>query len=252
MSLQQIETTAFHPLSFENKPVRVVTRDDEPWFVATDVCRVLDLENSRQVVRVLDEDEKGVHNLDTLGGVQPLTIVSEPGLYKLLGRSRKPEAKRFDRWVRHEVLPSIRKTGSYSAPLTPNQIMAQAVLIAERTMKEQAEQIAVLAPKAEAHDRIADAEGAICITDAAKALGVRPKDLFRWMSANGWIYRRAGGATWLGYSARTNAGDLTHVVTTKPINGEERIFERVLVTAKGLTRLAKLGPISPAGALRLN
>lgn len=128
-------------------------------------------------------------------------------------------------------------------PVTREQIMASALLLADQTMKEQAEQIATLAPKAEALDRIASADGSLSITEAAKALQVRPKDLFDFLSTNGWTYRRAGSGTWLGYQTRTNAGDLAHRVNTiLQADGTERIVERVKVTPRGLAKLAKLMP----------
>lgn len=101
---------------FENSAfgnVRVIMRDGEPWFVAKDVCEILELGNPRSSVALLDDDEKGVHTMDTLGGPQAMVIISESGLYALIFRSRKPEAKAFSRWVRQEILPSIRKTGAY-------------------------------------------------------------------------------------------------------------------------------------------
>lgn len=101
---------------FENSEfgaVRVVDVNGEPWFVARDVCECLELGNPRTSIALLDEDEKGVHTMDTPGGQQKMSIVSEAGLYSLILRSRKPEAKAFKRWITHEVLPSIRKTGGY-------------------------------------------------------------------------------------------------------------------------------------------
>ncbi len=92
-------------------PSRAVTLEGEPWFVAADVCRALGLGNSSMAVSKLDEDEKGISLIDTLGGEQKLGIVNEPGLYALVLSSRKPEAKAFKRWITHEVIPSIRKTG---------------------------------------------------------------------------------------------------------------------------------------------
>lgn len=94
---------------YAKKPVRTVMKGVEPWFVAKDVCDVLGLTNSREALSSLDEDEKGVSNTDTLGGKQEIAIVSEPGLYKLIFRSRKDTAKAFTRWVTHEVLPSLRR-----------------------------------------------------------------------------------------------------------------------------------------------
>lgn len=94
---------------------QLASADGDPLFVAKDVCEALGLSNSRDALLKLDADEKGVALTDTPGGQQQLQVVTEPGLYKLIARSRKPEAKAFDRWVRHEVLPTIRKTGGYQA-----------------------------------------------------------------------------------------------------------------------------------------
>jgi len=98
---------------FGSYPIRVTGTYEDPWFVASDVCECLGISNSRDAVSKLDEDEKGVASTDTLGGVQETLIVNESGLYGLIFASRKPEAKEFKRWVRKEVLPSIRLTGGY-------------------------------------------------------------------------------------------------------------------------------------------
>lgn len=108
------------PFLFETHTVRVVMRDGEPWFVARDVCDALGYEHVPHAMRMLDDDEKGIHILDTLGGQQKASIVSESGLFTLVLRSRKPEARKFFKWVTGKVLPSIRKTGGYGpAPAAP-------------------------------------------------------------------------------------------------------------------------------------
>jgi anti-repressor protein len=104
------------PKIFEHEKfgqLRIVDQNGEPWFVAADVCQALDLGNPRSSIALLDDDEKGVHTMDTPGGKQEISIISESGLYSLVLRSRKPEAKKFKRWITHEVLPSIRKHGAY-------------------------------------------------------------------------------------------------------------------------------------------
>ncbi|QXZ14023.1 Bro-N domain-containing protein [Pseudomonas sp. AO-1] len=109
---------------FETLPVRIDTGEDgETWFVATDVCRVLEIANPSDAYSRLDDDEKGTRNVRTLGGPQQVVMINEAGLYSLVLSSRKPQAKRFKRWVTHDVLPSLRKTGSYSLSekLTVNQ-----------------------------------------------------------------------------------------------------------------------------------
>lgn len=117
--------------------VRVVEHEGQPWFVAKDVCDNLGLDTSN-LSKMLDEDEKGTYSIRTPGGPQEMSIISEPGLYSLVLRSRKPEAKRFKRWIVHEVIPSIRKTGGYmltKADDTPEAIMARAVLVAQDTIE---------------------------------------------------------------------------------------------------------------------
>lgn len=104
------------PFNFEDHAVRVITQDAQPWFVLSDVCDVLDLGSPHKTAERLDEDEKGRTTIPTLGGPQEMNIINESGLYNLIFTSRKPEAKRFRKWVTGEVLPSIRKTGSYAMP----------------------------------------------------------------------------------------------------------------------------------------
>ena len=109
--------------------VRLINRDGEPWFVAVDVCRALGLSNASETVRGLDDDEKGISSTETLGGYQEVVVVSESGLYALIFKSRKPHAIRFRKWVTSEVLPSIRRTGSYGqAPVIPPVVPASLAL----------------------------------------------------------------------------------------------------------------------------
>lgn len=230
--------------AFDGHPVRVVVREGEPWFVLTDVCKVLQHSNPSVAAARLDDDEKGVATVYTLGGDQQVTVINESGLYSLVLTSRKAEAKAFKRWVTHEVLPAIRKTGGYMvAPPeeTPEELALRALTVLQATVELQKAKLADVAPKAAALDRIAThSDGAMCITDAAKHLQVRPKDLFDFLRAEGWIYRRAGGKAWLAYQPKLAAGLLEHKVTTVTTSdGNEKMAERVLVTAKGLTRLAR-------------
>ena len=95
--------------------VRTVILNGEIWFVAADVCRALELSDTHKAVDRLDDDEKGTNSIPTLGGPQDMLTVNEPGLYALILGSRKPEARAFKRWITHEVLPQIRRTGAYVA-----------------------------------------------------------------------------------------------------------------------------------------
>ncbi|GBR08874.1 BRO-N domain-containing protein [Acetobacter oeni] len=106
--------TGLIPFAFEDAPVRATLRDGEPWFVLADVCVVLEISKHRDAASRMDDDERGSVIVDTPGGPQQTTIINESGLYTLILTSRKPEAKRFRKWVTSEVLPSIRKTGGYA------------------------------------------------------------------------------------------------------------------------------------------
>ena len=128
---------------FENSDfgkVRVVERDGEPWFVAADVCNVLDLSNPTIAVSRLDEDERAKFSLGRQGDV---TIVNEPGLYTLVLGSRKPEAKVFKRWITHEVIPIIRKTGAYSTRKPDSYMIDDPIARAQRWIEETQGRLAV-------------------------------------------------------------------------------------------------------------
>lgn len=162
--------------TFENADfgaIRVSTVEGEPWFVAKDVCDALGISKYRDAVSRLDDDERGSVLVDTLGGAQETSTVSEPGLYKLIMRSRKPEAKAFQRWVTHEVLPAIRRTGGYIAAKqdeTPEQIMARAVIVAQDTIERQKRQLDELKPKAMFADAVAASDGTCLVGELAKMI----------------------------------------------------------------------------------
>lgn len=178
--------------------VRVVEHNGEPWFVAKDVCEILALENPRSSLALLDEDEKGVHIIDTPGGKQEMTIVSESGLYSLIFRSRKPEAKSFSKWVRADVLPSFRKNGFYGQPpaLSREDILSQALEIIGGENAALKQQLAIDAPKVEFAEAVSDAEGGMTINQLAKVLRQRgikhmgPHNLFQEMRKHGFLMRQ--------------------------------------------------------------
>ena len=235
---------------FDSLEVRtVVGEDGQPWFVAQDVCEALAHSDTSMAVRRLDEDEKGTSNVCTLSGIQEMLTINESGLYSLILTSRKPAAKRFKKWVTAEVLPSIRKTGSYTVgqPQPPvalpdftNPAIAARAWAEQFEAKAQAqEQLAIAAPKAQALDRISQAEGEKCISDAAKAMQMQPSKLFDWMDENGWIFRRRG--KWVAYQDKIHAGCLRHRVTLVELkNGATKEVDQVVVTPKGQTKLAQV------------
>lgn len=154
-------------------------KNGEPVFVAKDICAILDLGNPRSSIALLDDDEKGVHSVDTPGGKQQMTTVTEPGFYKLVMRSRKPGAKAFQRWVTHEVLPALRRDGGYMVARdeTPEELMARALKAADATLARVRDENArltrrnqVLEPKAAFFDSVMESDGLISVRAAAKVL----------------------------------------------------------------------------------
>ena len=164
--------------------VRAVTLEGEPWFVAADVCRALGIDRTQ--TRRLDEDEKGVYSAQTPGGQQDMSIVNEPGLYALVLSSRKPEAKAFKRWITHEVIPSIRKTGGYIAgqeTMDDDQLLANALMVAQRKIAERNKQLETAnakiqadAPKVLFAETVEKAEGDILVRQLAKLMVQRDYD----------------------------------------------------------------------------
>ena len=192
--------------SYEGNEVRTVQRADETWWVLRDVCSVLEIDNSGNVAARLDEDEKGVHTLDTLGGKQDLTVISESGLYSTILLSRKPEAKKFKRWVTHEVLPSIRRHGAYVTPAKLEEIMNDpdawikvlTALKEERTAKEKLQLEATKnEPKVIFADAVSVSEGTILIGELAKILKgngieIGQNRLFERLRQDGYLIKRKG------------------------------------------------------------
>ncbi len=131
--------------SFQDKQVRVVLRDGEPWFVARDVCEVLDHSDTSTAIRRLDDDEKLTQTMFVSGQNREVWLVNEPGLYSLILTSRKPEAKAFKRWITHEVIPAIRKTGAYAVdqskvvPLSERQALIQSLKLTAELAEEMEE-----------------------------------------------------------------------------------------------------------------
>lgn len=228
---------------FENKPLEVfVQANGDVVFDASEVCRILELSHVGSALRILDEDEKGVHTKHTLGGEQKTAFITEPGLYKLISRSRKPEAKRFDRWVRHEVLPQIRKAGSYNAApamdLNDPAFLRQTLLgYTEKVIALEAE-VTILAPKAEGFDRFANSTGRTILREVGKALHIGSKRGIELLREKKWTFRAANGK-WHAYSAKVDAGllDVKYVTYTNSA-GEEISTQQVYVTPKGMARLA--------------
>ena len=246
------------PFRFENADeVRAVSVNGEPWFVASDIAAVLGFRDSNMLSRNLDADEKGTHNLRTPGGAQAVTIISESGLYSAIVRSRVAAARPFKRWLTHEVIPAIRKTGSYGVAKALPQTYSEAL----RALADEAEahelakvRIKELEPAASAWGSLVEATGDYSVGDAAKMLSRDPgisigqNTLFRWLGKHGWLYRR--GDEWHPYQDRIESGHLT-LKTNRPYWDSRRGVDvlpapTVRITAKGVQALYRaLGGTDP-------
>lgn len=188
---------------YENNDVRTVEMNGEPWFVLKDVCEVLGLTDTGRTAERLDADELTRTTLVSGGQNREMYIINESGLYNVILRSDKPEAKPFRKWVTSEVLPSIRKTGGYIAgqdQLTPEELMAKALQVANKTLAEREARIsaltvqnAIMSPKAEYFDELVDRNTLTSFRDTAKELGVSPKAFVDWLRAKKYIYRDKKG-----------------------------------------------------------
>ena len=187
---------------FENDAfgkVRTLNLNGEPWFVAVDVCSVLDLSNPTIAVSRLDEDERAKFNLGRQGDA---TIVNEPGLYTLVLGSRKPEAKAFKRWITHEVLPNIRKHGVYITdeklklfaehPELLDALMKSLYAAHAENLRHRAERQTLL-PKADYYDAFMDADGCTNLRTTAKELNVPERWFALFLQQTGFLYRSPAG-----------------------------------------------------------
>lgn len=184
---------------YSGAEVRTVQKDGAPWFVLKDVCGVLGISKYRDVAERLDPDERGPVRVDTLGGSQEMTCISESGLYNVILRSDKPEAKPFRKWVTAEVLPAIRRSGGYIAgqnDLSPAELMAKAIKVAEQTLAERDARIsslqvqnAIMAPKADYFDELVERNTLTSFRDTAKELGIPPRKFTQFLLDKKYIYR---------------------------------------------------------------
>lgn len=179
--------------------VRIVMKGQEPWFVAKDVCECLAISKHRDAISRLDTDERGSLKVDTLGGKQEMATVNEYGLYSLVLSSRKPEAKEFKRWITHDVIPQIRKTGQYIADIPrtlPDALRAYANEVEEHNKAKAL--IEEQKPKVLFADSVAASHTSILVGDLAKLLhqnGVKDmgqKRLFNWLRENSYLIKRKG------------------------------------------------------------
>ena len=188
--------------------VRTFDKGGEPWFVGKDVATILGYERTADAIRAhVDEDDKGVGEIQTPGGKQKIVIINESGLYSLVLSSKLPTAKKFKHWVTAEILPSIRRTGGYIAnaeTMTDAEIMSKALLIAKKTIENREQRIHSLEaetermkPKEIFADAVSASNSSILIGDLAKILhgnGIKigRGRLFAWMREHGYLIKQKG------------------------------------------------------------
>lgn len=235
---------------FRGASLRTLTDEEgEPWFVLKDCMSILDLGNPTETVKMFDDDEFSTTEvIDSIGRRQQAYIISEPGLYRLVMRSRKPEAKEFQRWVTHEVLPQIRKTGGYIPTSETDDdmtILAKAVMIGQRTMEAQKQKIAEqqtriveLEPKARFADAVAASDGTCLVGELAKMLRQNGMDigqnrLFRLLQADGYLGK---------------SGSNRNVPTQRAMDlGLFRIKETTVTHADGHTTVSRTPKVTGKG-----
>lgn len=171
--------TALEQFAYSGQPVRTVLLDGEAWFVAKDACDVIGISKYRDALAQLEADERASVPVDTPGGTQTVGAVNEAGLYALMFISRSPKVRGFQRWVTHEVLPAIRRTGQYGSALPTNFAEALELAAAEIRKSEALEaKVAADAPKIEAYETLMDSDGAYSMDSAAKILGIGRNTMF--------------------------------------------------------------------------
>ena len=230
--------------------VRAVERNGLPWFVAKDVCDCLDI-RTNDAANSLDEDEKGYESVVSLGGVQQSLIISEPGLYSLILRSRKPEAKAFKRWITHEVIPSIRRYGVYATPQTVEAMLGDpdTTIKILTALKDERAQRQALEARAEADrpkvifaESIEVARTSILVGEMAKLIkqatghDIGQNRFFEWLRDNGYLHKsgsqrnmptqRSMDAEWMEVKEGTRIGSSgeCHITRTTKITGRGQVY----------------------------
>lgn len=247
---------------FKGAALRTLTDEaGEPWFVLKDCMSILDLGNPTETVKMFDKDEFSTTEvIDSIGRRQQTYIISEPGLYRLVMKSRKPEAKEFQRWVTHEVLPSIRKHGGYMAGqerMTPEQMALASMRWLQSKVDEQAKQLKAQEGKVLFANAVETARTSILVGDFAKILksngiDIGPRRLFAWLREHGWLIK-AKGSSWNMPTQKAMDLHLFEVkeTTISHSDGHTTINKTPKMTGKGQTYFVKLflaKPTQEAGA----
>ena len=219
--------------------IRTVTKDNEPMFCLPDICKALEIKNATDVAKRLEEDEVTRLNLGSQSG--ETNFVTESGLYAVILRSDKPNAKKFRKWVTSEVLPSIRKNGGYIAnqeQMTPEQIVANALIVAQNIISQKDRQIEEMKPKAEFFDTVADSKTAISMNEVAKVLNIKGygrNNLFEFLRNSKVLDR------WnVPYQRYVDNGWFRVIEQHYQKNGEPVVTTKTLVYQKGVDGIRKM------------
>ena len=222
--------------------VRTITKDNEPMFCLADVCKALDITHVTDVKNRLKQDGVGTSEvIDSLGRKQNATFINESNLYKVIFQSRKPSAEKFTDWVTDEVIPSIRKNGGYIAnqeQMTPEQIVANALIVAQNIISQKDRQIEEMKPKAEFFDAVADSKTAISMNEVAKVLNIKGygrNKLFEFLRDNSVLDR------WnVPYQKYVDNGWFRVIEQHYQKNGEPIVTTKTLVYQKGVDGIRKM------------
>ncbi|GGB00670.1 antirepressor [Brucella endophytica] len=258
MHITSGERKSVMPYQFDGRNIRIIERDGEYWFVASDVAAELGYSVAKDMARRLDDDERGGHIVPTPSGDQEMTIISEPGLYRAIIQRRSTKKMddrllnriaRFQRWVFHDVLPSIRKTGGYNAQpsITIADLTANPHMLLQLTqgyalqIEDMKREMGVMEKEVATLDRIAGADNLFGVRVAAKILQMEEKKFTAYIQQIGWAYRQPGTRVLLCYAEKQKAGLVLNKASpyTKP-DGSEGLRESLKFTAKGIVRLGKM------------
>ena len=230
--------------------IRTIEVNNQPWFVGKDVAEILGYERADNAIRShVDDEDKLMHQISASGQNRNMFIINESGLYSLILSSKLPTAKKFKRWVTSEVLPTIRKTGGYingSESMSDDEVMARALLVAQKTIKANKERISQLEadndrmkPKALFADAVANSDGTILIGELAKLIkqngyDIGQKRLFAWMRENGYLIKQKGSSYNMPTQRAMEMGlfKIKESTIVQP-DGSVRLTRTVKVTGKG-------------------
>lgn len=222
--------------------IRTITKDGEPWFVGKDITEKLGYQNgSRDIARHVDEDDQIVIPIPGDTQNRNMLVINESGLYSLVISSKLPNAKKFKKWVTSEVLPSIRKNGGYIAnqeQMTPEQIVANALIVAQNIILQKDKQIEEMKPKADFFDAVADSKTAISMNEVAKVLNIKGygrNNLFEFLRENKVLDK------WnVPYQRYVDNGWFRVIEQHYQKNGEPVVSTKTLVYQKGVDGIRKM------------